>query len=419
MHEDSEALRRENAQLRAEVDRLQRRNIIFETFMRISADGFLVVGRDGSILEINTAYCDYFGVKREDVVGIPVTELILNTKMIEIMEKNLTEIDAIHEFTKGQTASGERKVAVTRLPVTLDNGDIFASVAYVKFSRYTNKLVQSLQEMGEEIEYYRKELIRHSINQYSFDALPTSSQVFREAKLLAGRFAKSDLPILLRGETGVGKEVFANAIHTASDRRHGPFICINCTSIPADLLESELFGYEEGTFTGGRRGGKRGKFELANHGTLLLDEIGDMPVAMQVKLLRVLQDNVIEKIGGEKLIRVDVRILTATNQNLEQKIADKAFREDLYYRLNVLPVTIPPLREHKEDIPALVYIFLDELNRKYDQGMSIAPETLVYLQRYAWPGNIRAQKRDRPFVHDHGRRADRTRQPAALSACGS
>lgn len=386
------ALREENERLKADVQRLQRRNIIFETVMNIINDGFLVVNRDGTIHDINMSYCDYFGVRREDVVGTPISALIRNTKMIEIMNRDLTEIDAIHEFHKGQTATGERKVAVTRLPVRLENGEIFGSVALVKFSRYTNKLVQSLQEMGDEIEYYRKELIRHSIIQYSFEALPTSSPIYREAKVLAERFAKSDLPILLRGETGVGKEVFANAIHTASDRRDGPFICINCTSIPAELLESELFGYEEGTFTGGRRGGKKGKFELANHGTLLLDEIGDMPVSMQVKLLRVLQDNVIEKIGCEKPIKVDVRILTATNQDLERKIEDKTFREDLYYRLNVLPVAIPPLRERKEDIPALVYVFLEELNQKYGRSLNIAPETLACLQRYSWPGNIRELK---------------------------
>lgn len=386
------ALQEENARLREDMIALESRSQAFETVMGIIADGFLIVGRDENVIEINTAYCDYFGVRREDVIGRSIYELIPNTKMIEVMDKNLTEIDAIHEFPKALTASGERKVAVTRLAVKNKAGEICASVALIKFSRYTNKLVQSLQEMGAEIEYYRKELSRHSIAQYSFDALPTSSQVFRESKMLAERFARSDLPILLRGETGVGKEVFANAIHNASDRRDGPFICLNCTSIPAELLESELFGYEEGTFTGGRRGGKRGKFELANNGTLLLDEIGDMPVAMQVKLLRVLQDNVIEKIGGERLIQVDVRILTATNQNLEQKIEDKTFREDLYYRLNVLPVHIPALRDRKEDIPALVYAFLDELNQKYGRNLSIAPETLMYLQRYAWPGNIRELK---------------------------
>jgi transcriptional regulator with PAS, ATPase and Fis domain len=302
------------------------------------------------------------------------------------------------------------------MPVAFENGEIFASVALIKFSGYTNKLVQSLQEMGAEIEYYRKELIRHSIAQYSFASLPTSSEAYREAKHLAERFANSDLPILLQGETGVGKEVFANAIHNASSRRDGPFICINCASIPAELLESELFGYEEGAFSGSRRGGKRGKFELADHGTLLLDEIGDMPPPLQVKLLRVLQNNIIEKVGGERPTQVDVRILAATNHNLEKKIESGAFREDLYYRLNVLPVIVPALRDRKEDIPALVYTFLDELNQKYSRRLSISPETLACLQRYCWPGNIRELKNvvGRSFMTTDGKQIQPSNLPPYL-----
>ncbi|MDR3176437.1 MAG: sigma 54-interacting transcriptional regulator [Desulfovibrio sp.] len=383
-----EVLRRENERLYGELNNALLNNYIYETIMNILPDGFLVVSRDGSIRDINEAYCKFFGVSRESVIGTPIRNLIPNTKMLEIMEKNLTEIDTFHEFIAGTTA-GELRVAVTRLPVRTRAGEMFASVAHIKFSRYNAKLMQSIQEMGEEIEYYRKELIRHSIEMYSFESLPTASPAYREAKIMAQRFATSDLPILLQGETGVGKEVFANAIHNASERSGGPFICINCTTIPADLLESELFGYEDGAFTGGRRGGKRGKFEMADKGTLLLDEIGDMPLSMQVKLLRVLQDNVIEKVGSERPTKVDVRILAATNQNLEQKIKDKTFREDLYYRLNVLPVFIPPLRERIEDIPALAYAILEELNNKYVQKRSIALETISRLQQYSWPGNIR------------------------------
>jgi PAS domain S-box-containing protein len=387
----AEDLYRENERLREELHNALLNNYIYDTLMRFLPDGFLVVAKDGSIRDINEAYCKFFGVRREEVLGTPIKNLIPNTKMLEVMEKDLMELDSYHEYIPG-TTTGDLRVAVSRLPVRTRSGEIFASVAHIKFSRYNTKLMQSIQEMGEEIEYYRKELIRHAIENYSFESLPTASPAYREAKLMAQRFAPNDLPILLQGETGVGKEVFANAIHNASGRSGGPFICINCTTIPADLLESELFGYEEGAFTGGKRGGKRGKFELANKGTLLLDEIGDMPLSMQVKLLRVLQDNAIEKVGSERPTRVDVRILAATNQNLEQKIKDKTFREDLYYRLNVLPVFIPPLRERKEDIPALAYSFLEELNRKYAQKRSIALETIACLQRYSWPGNIRELK---------------------------
>ncbi|MDR0828005.1 MAG: sigma 54-interacting transcriptional regulator [Desulfovibrio sp.] len=386
-----EDLQKENEDLSREVTRLRFDNIIFETIMNVLPDGFLIVARDGTIKDINPAYCKFFGVVRKDMIGTPISGLIPNTKMLRVMEEELTEIDSFHHYLPGTTV-GDRKVAVTRLPVYDRDGKVFASVAHIKFSQYNAKLMQSIQEMGEEIKYYRKELIRHSIEIYSFESLPTASVAYRDAKLLAERFASSDLPIMLAGETGAGKEVFANAIHNASDRRNGPFICINCASIPADLLESELFGYEEGAFTGGKRGGKKGKFELASGGTLLLDEVGDMPLPMQVKLLRALQDNVIERVGGEQPRRVDVRILAATNQDLEKKIADKSFREDLYYRLNVLPVFIPPLRERKEDIPGLIYSFLEDLNRTYGQNVVIAPETFVYLQHYHWPGNIRELK---------------------------
>lgn len=381
----------ENRRLKAENLALARKIFCFETAMDMIPDGYIVVGRDGNIDYINNSYCQQFGVKREDTIGTPVTRLIPNTRLIETMEKDLTEIDVFHEFPEGLTVSGESKVVSTRIPIKLDN-EVIACAALTKFSRYTFKLLQSIHALEGEIEYYRNELSRHSEIQHGFDNLPTSNNAFRKAKELAERFAKSDLPILLRGETGVGKEVFAKAIHKASSRRDGPFVCINCTSIPAELLESELFGYEEGAFTGSRRGGKRGKFELAHQGTLFLDEIGDMPVSMQVKLLRILQDGYIEKIGGERKIYADVRILTATNQDLEHKIEDKTFREDLYYRLNVLPVVIPPLRDRKEDIPALAYTFLEELNDKYEPKRDIAPETLACLQRYTWPGNIRELK---------------------------
>lgn len=391
--EEIQKLRREKQDLEMKVDALTRRLISFETVMDIIPDGYIVVGRDGNILYVNSAYCSHFGVTREEALGKPVTWLIPNTKLVEIMEKDLTQVDVLHEYPDGLTVTGERKVVTTRLPIKLPSGEIIASGALTKFSRYTVKLLQSLHALEGEVEYYRKELSRHAEMEFTFEKLPTCSQPFRKAKELAERFAANDLPILLRGETGVGKEVFAKAIHNASARRNGPFICINCTSIPADLLESELFGYEEGAFTGGRRGGKKGKFELANQGTLFLDEIGDMPVSMQVKLLRVLQDNVVEKLGSEeKNVCVDVRIITATNQDLEQKIEDKSFRDDLYYRLNVLPVFIPALRERIEDIPALAYTFLEELNNKYEPHREIAPETMACLQRYSWPGNIRELK---------------------------
>ncbi len=201
--------------------------------------------------------------------------------------------------------------------------------------------------------------------------------------------AAADLPLLLLGETGAGKEVFAQAIHQACSRKNRPFISVNCAAIPEDLLESELFGYAEGAFTGSRKGGMRGKFELANGGTLLLDEIGDMPLAMQSKLLRVLQTQEVEKLGSEAKVRVDVRILASTNEDLAHRVEEGLFRSDLYYRLNVLTITVPPLRERVEDIPELARMFVEELCRKYGRRVRLGRDVLPSLTAYHWPGNIR------------------------------
>ncbi len=202
------------------------------------------------------------------------------------------------------------------------------------------------------------------------------------------RVAPTNATVLLRGESGVGKEVFARAIHFLSPRAGKPFITVNCGAIPSELLEAELFGYEKGAFTGAYTT-KKGKFELADGGTIFLDEIGDMPLNLQVKLLRVLQEKEIERLGSTKPIKVDVRIIAATNRNLEELIKEGKFREDLYYRLNVVPIYIPPLRERKEDIPVLTQHFLDMFNREYNKNVKLSQEVLDAFLRYHWPGNVR------------------------------
>lgn len=201
--------------------------------------------------------------------------------------------------------------------------------------------------------------------------------------------AKTDATILIRGENGSGKEVLANFIHANSLRANKPLVVVNCASIPESLIESELFGYEEGSFTGAKKGGKIGKFQMAEGGTIFLDEIGDMPYGMQAKLLRVLQEGEVEKIGRQKRIPVNVRVIAATNQPLEQLIAENRFRMDLFYRLNVVSFLIPPLRERKNDIVALSQHFLDTFNAKYDKHVYMSHEILRGLQRFSWPGNVR------------------------------
>ena len=375
-------------ELKEQITRLHRQNLIYEKAVSAIADGFFIIDRDANVIEINKAYCDYLGIKREETIGKHITEVIYNTKMVDIMESKTTEIDSLHQFLDGQTVTGEKMIAVSRMPV-MDGDEVIAAVAMVKFSRYTIMLANNLRKLEEEVEYYRKELRKHGLNSLQPMEIPCGSPALNEVKRLAMRFASNDLPLLLLGETGVGKDVFANAVHHASERRNGPFISVNCASVPAELLESEFFGYAEGAFTGGRKGGRKGKFEMADGGTLFLDEIGDMPLSLQSKLLRVLQTQEVEKLGAEKSIPVNVRILAATNQDLNQKVEDKLFRADLLYRLNVLTITIPPLRERRDDIPILANYFLDELNSKYGRTVTLAPETLFAMTQYDWPGNVR------------------------------
>jgi len=224
----------------------------------------------------------------------------------------------------------------------------------------------------------------------SFDSIIGNSSCLNQVKIEAEKASKSTSIVLIQGESGTGKELFARAIHFHSNRAKGPFIPINCAAIPEQLLESEFFGYEDGAFTGARRGGKAGKFELANKGTIFLDEIGDMPIHLQTKLLRVVQDYVIEKIGGKESIPIDVRIIAATNKDLEKKVLEGEFRQDLFYRLNVIPLNIPPLRDRKDDIIILVDYLLDKCNYKLEKHIDkIDDACLEIFMNYKWPGNVR------------------------------
>ena len=224
----------------------------------------------------------------------------------------------------------------------------------------------------------------------SFDSIIGSSYCLEQVKVEAAKASKSTSTVLIQGESGTGKELFARAVHFHSNRAKGPFIPINCAAIPEQLLESELFGYEDGAFTGARRGGKAGKFELANKGTIFLDEIGDMPIHLQTKLLRVLQEYVIERIGGKESIPIDVRIIAATNKDLEKKVLEGEFRQDLFYRLNVIPLNIPPLRDRKDDIVILVDYLLDKCNSKLEKHINKIDRTcLEIFMNYEWPGNVR------------------------------
>ena len=248
---------------------------------------------------------------------------------------------------------------------------------------YIKKLEQNLSKMLRD---------KGQIARYTFDDIKTNSVNMENTKNLAKKIAKSDYTVLITGESGTGKELFAQSIHNESDRRNQPFIAINCAAMPENLLESELFGYEEGAFTGALKGGKKGLFEQAHNGTVFLDEIGDMPMYLQIKLLRVLQENQVMRVGGQSIIDIDVRVIAATNRDLPKMIKEEKFRSDLYYRINVLPIHIPPLRERKDDINMMLKYFIE-------RDISISEKVKSIINSYNWPGNIRELRNTAMYIN--------------------
>jgi len=244
--------------------------------------------------------------------------------------------------------------------------------------------------LQQEVKLYKNELQQFHGTRYSFESIIGQSPKMMSLKATALKVAASNSTILIMGESGTGKELFAQAIHHASPRSRGPFVQVNCAAVPETLLESELFGYHEGAFTGASKGGKIGKFELADGGTIFLDEIGDMPLNMQAKILRVLQEREIERVGGRRPIKVDVRVMAATNRNLKELVRKNLFRDDLFYRLHVITLEVPTLRERTEDIPLLTEFFLRKMAPQFGQGQKrISEEAMNRLMRHAWTGNVR------------------------------
>lgn len=358
------------------------KNIVSQ-ILKMTSDGFIITDTEGNVREINKQYADFFGKSRSEIIGKSILNIIPNSKMIDIVKHKFSEEDAVHKYIDGEAKGNS--VIVSRSYVEDEDGNVVAGVAQVKFKVQTLAVAKKLMNEYEELEYYREEFQ----NQNRVDNIIGSDTKFREIVKECLKVAKTDIPVLLTGETGTGKEVMAKALHTNSLRYDKPFVSINCAAIPFELLESELFGYMDGAFTGAKRGGKKGKFQLANGGTIFLDEIGDMPSSMQAKLLRVLQEKEIEPLGSEKSIPLDVRVVATTRQDLEAKMKDGSFREDLYYRLSVFNIHIPPLRERGGDSLELAEFFLDELNHKYKTYKTFSKAVKAYFLKYQWPGNVR------------------------------
>lgn len=367
------------------ISNLIKNTVLFKKILDVSLLGLQIVNKNGILIYVNESFEKIHNLKSEYVIGKHVTEVIENTRMHIVAQTGIAEKDDI-QFINGH------EYVVSRIPIILENNECLGVVGIIRFE-YTSQLkslTKKVENLEKELETITNKNQINADTNYIVADIVAVAQSSRRAKEVALRAATSDSTVLLLGESGVGKEVYAQSIHNLSKRNKGPFIRVNCSAIQESLFESELFGYEEGAFTGAKKGGKKGKFELAQGGTIFLDEIGDMPIQTQSKLLRVIQEREIERLGGERITEIDVRIIAATNQNLESLIEQKKFRRDLYYRLNVIPITIPPLRERLLDIPVIVKSFWEELQKK----RGIYYKTLDYsaysaLDKHQWPGNIR------------------------------
>jgi PAS domain S-box-containing protein len=362
------------------LDQLEMYKVILDSIY----NGILVADADGYVTHFNKPYGQFLGVDPEAQIGKHVTDVIENTRMHIVAETGEPEICWSHRI-KGQN------MVVQRIPIKKD-GKVIAVFGQVMFKDVSDvgKLAKKLSLLESKVEFYEQELISLRSTRYTIDSIVGVSEDMIDLKAEALKAARTRLPVLITGQSGTGKELFAQAIHCASGRRLYPFIRINCAAIPKDLLESELFGYEKGAFTGAKSDGKPGKFELAHHGTVFLDEIGDLPLEMQPKLLRVLEEKEFERIGATSLLRADFRLIAASNQNLEEMVSQGRFRQDLFYRLNVIPLHIPPLKERREDIIPLSYHLLKEIVADARlREIRIDPRAEEVLRNYDWPGNVR------------------------------
>lgn len=373
-----------------ELNNIKKINKKLMAIIESSYDGIYVTDGNALTIIVNKSYEELTGLKRENLIGRKMDDLV--REGIISQSGSLETMKTKKSVTMEQTFKNGKKVLISSSPIFDDNGNISNIITNVRdvteLYDLKNKLVinQNLaQKYSSEIETIKSQLL-------DCGNLVAEDELMIETLRIIKKVAKVDTTMLLLGETGVGKEEIAKYIHKNSSRADKHFIKINCGAIPENLIESELFGYEKGAFTGAKKEGKMGLFQVADKGTIFLDEIGDLPLDMQVKLLRVLQEREFEKVGGIKPIKIDVRILAATNRSLEKMVRKKLFRQDLYFRINVVPIVIPPLRNRKKDIAALANHFIAELNKKYNMNKSFSPSAIQSLLEYDWPGNVRELK---------------------------
>lgn len=381
------AIFKDVTELEAVTDRLstnQKLMATLEAIVENTYEGIIVINDQERIEIINRFFLDELGMEAKDIVGKKINEISPESQLPNTLKTGEVQFGEHMHI-------GEKDFIIMRAPVERD-GKIIGALGKTLFKNMelAKLFAKKVMRLEGDVAYYKHELCRFHSPQYAFSDIIGDSPRMQAAKTLAKRAARTNSTILLLGESGTGKEVFAHAIHETSHRKRGPLIQINCAAVPENLLESELFGYAEGAFTGARKGGKPGKFELADKGTIFLDEIGDMPLSMQAKLLRVLQEREVERVGGTQPIKIDVRVIAATNRDLYQMVIDHKFRLDLYYRLNVINIELPPLREREEDFEHIANSILKKLNHRLGSFIDgITPEAFDYLRSYDWPGNIR------------------------------
>jgi len=346
--------------------------------------GVVVVDMTGKIVYMGEQCADYLCVDRAKSIGKQIKEVFPETKMMEGLKLDKPKV-LFYQVRERASASIHIPLWKNGVKIGLMEYDLFQAMDMVDEFIDNYKIFQS-----EELKYYKEEIMNLRNAKYSIQNIVGSSEKIRQLKNKIYSAARTNSTVLITGETGTGKELVAHAIHNLSNRRLKEFIRINASALPENLAESELFGYDEGSFTGAKKAGKKGKFELADKGTLFIDEIHQMPMSMQPKILRALQEKEIDRIGGEKSIPVDVRIIAAANKDLTRLVQEHLFREDLYYRLNVVEIFIPPLRERMEDLPELVESIVNQMNNMLGTQVNfISPEVMTFLGAYDWPGNIR------------------------------
>ena len=356
------------------------------SLLRDYFEGAVIVDAQSRITWIDTRYRELLKLPAEfDPLGLPIEEVIPHSLMRRVVETGKPTLLDIMGFD-------DRQFVVCRIPLKDDAGGIEGAIGFVFYDNvdYLEPILEKFEALQKQLKRAQAALIRERRTKYSLSSFVGVSDVVKELKSQVRRFALRDGAALILGETGTGKELLAHAVHQQSDRADGPFVAVNVAAVPEALLEAEFFGVAPGAFTGADKRPRKGKFELAHGGTLFLDEIGDMPPGIQAKFLRVLQEGEVEALGSNTVKRVDVRIIAATSQDLEAKVADKSFRADLYYRIAVLAIRIPPLRERRDDIAVLCEALLEQITRAPGQrGWVLLPEAIRLLSAHDWPGNVR------------------------------